>query len=528
MAASTSSRSTRRTNQSSASDVAPPGIDNKPAPESRGVDVFIGNMPFLGGRRIATQHGDRYVEWITRMYGGTGDTDYVGYFFHRAAELMAPTGSLGFIATRAISDGDNRRTVLGRLLSGPRPFQIRGATTALPWPGNAQVLVSTLVLERGLAEKAPRPRLLDGRNVSAINSRLRAGNEWPEPEPLADNSGLALVGCFLRGEGFVLEPDEARQFLARYPSEAMVIKPFLVGDDLNNTNDQSARRFVIDFGEMTLDEAKRFPHALAIVSERVRPARERLKTTGADADHCKYWWRFASVRRELRERAMRLPRLLATARVAKHSMFAFIPSSWVPSDQVVVFPLPTCAAFAVLQSRIHRIWVSLQATHMGEGIRYSAGDCFAPFPFPGRSPQTAVPKLEAVGERLYSTRTEFMRARALGLTQTYNLLSDPEVSDRDVLSLRELHEAVDRAVLNAYGWPDIAVPAFGAPASSPDFDDLVADRLFSLNGQRALSQDEATATESRGPEVTKAKGHHGPGVVAVREKAQEPAKRRTR
>jgi hypothetical protein len=494
----------------------------------RGIDAFGGNMPFLGGRRIATQHGDRYAEWLTQMYGGTGDTDYVGYFFHRAAELMTPSGSLGFIATNAIADGDNRRTVLGRLVSGPTPFHIHTATTGTPWPGNAQVLVSTLFLERGLPEQVTRPRLLDRRPVAAINSRLRAGNEWPEPEPLAENAGLALVGCFLRGEGFVLEPAEAQAFLGAHPAEGEVIRPFLVGDDLNNTIDQSARRFVIDFGDMSFDEAKRFPHALAILDERVRPSRERLKTTGADAEHRKYWWRFASVRKELRERAAAMPRLLATARVAKHSMFAFIPHGCTPSDQVVLFPLVSWTAFAVLQSRIHGVWVSLQATHMGEGIRYSAGDCFAPFPFPAGRPETMLPALEIAGERLHVGRTRFMRQRGLGLTQTYNLLTESMVSDPAVPELRALHESVDRAVLDAYGWPDVALPSPDQPSEIRDFEDMVADRLFALNAERAVPGAGSTRPQRPGPEVRKTKATRGPSTVSARRQALEPAKRRAR
>jgi hypothetical protein len=465
-------------------------VHNKP-----GINAFGGNMPFLGGRRIATEHGERYADWLTHIYEGTGDTDYVGYFFHRAAELLAPEGSLGFIATNGIADGDNRRSILGRLVASEPAFQIHAADTGMPWPGNAQVLISTVFLARGLPELAIGQRRLDGRAVSAINSRLRSGGEWPEPEPLPENAGLALVGCFLRGGGFILEPDEAEAFLRAYPEESNVVRPFLTGDDLNNTPDQRAQRFVIDFQDMTLEEARRFPHALAVLEERVRPGRERLKTKGADAVHRKHWWRFANVRKELRERADNLsngsgpsldgaPGWIATARVSKHSMFSFVPCTWTPSEQVVIFPLPSWTAFAVLQSRVHGVWVALQATHMGEGIRYSAGECFAPFPFPERDPRWQLPALESLGESLHAARLAYMREAKVGLTQTYNALTDENVNDPQVQRLRELHHTLDRAVLNAYGWVDVAVPQ--GTRADPDFADVVAGRLFALNATRSV------------------------------------------
>ena len=42
-----------------------------------------------------------------------------------------------------------------------------------------------------------------------------------------------------------------------------------------------------------------------------------------------------------------------------------------------------------------------------------------------------------------------------GLTKTYNRFHDPDENDPDILKLRELHAAMDRAVLAAYGWTDI-------------------------------------------------------------------------
>ena len=485
----------------------------------RGIDAFGGNMPFLGGRRIATQNGDRYAEWLTQMFEGTGDTDYVGYFFHRARALMAPVGSLGLIATNAIADGDNRRSILGRLLADS--FHIHGADTGVPWPGNAQVLIASLFLERGLPEDAIRPVLLDGRAVRAINSRLRSGDEWPEPEALDENAGLALSGCFLRGSGFILSRDEAEAVLAESPKETEVVRPFLIGDDLSNIPDHRPERYVIDFRNMTLDEAKRYPKALAIIEERVRPDRERLKTKGADAEHRKYWWRFANVRLELRKRAAELPRMLATARVSKHSTFAFVPTDWTPSEQVVVFPLPAWTAFAVLQSRIHSIWVSLQATHMGQGLRYSAGECFTPYPFPTPDPRLEIAALENVGERLYESRAELMQKRQIGLTQLYNELNSADHAGPEVTSLRELHQRLDEAVLAAYGWHDIRVPAF--EEQDPDFEDAVAGRLFALNATRRAE----AAPSAAGPAVKNARATKGPGPrkASVKQRDAKKTKR---
>ena len=48
-----------------------------------------------------------------------------------------------------------------------------------------------------------------------------------------------------------------------------------------------------------------------------------------------------------------------------------------------------------------------------------------------------------------------MARRSEGLTRTYNRFHDPAEHDPDILKLRELHDAMDRAVLDAYGWMDL-------------------------------------------------------------------------
>jgi len=81
-----------------------------------------------------------------------------------------------------------------------------------------------------------------------------------------------------------------------------------------------------------------------------------------------------------------------------------------------------------------------------------------------------------------------------GLTKTYNALEDPENADPRIAELRELHLEMDRAVLAAYGWGDIAVPPFTDPVTEEEkaarqaFEDEVLDRLFALNAERAAEE----------------------------------------
>ncbi len=99
-----------------------------------------------------------------------------------------------------------------------------------------------------------------------------------------------------------------------------------------------------------------------------------------------------------------------------------------------------------------------------------------------------------------------------GLTKTYNRFHDPdETCDPDIVKLRKLHAAMDRAVLDAYGWTDIqptceflldyeeedddAESSGGRRKKKPwryrwpdEVRDEVLARLLELNAQRAKEQ----------------------------------------
>ena len=48
-----------------------------------------------------------------------------------------------------------------------------------------------------------------------------------------------------------------------------------------------------------------------------------------------------------------------------------------------------------------------------------------------------------------------MLDRQIGLTKTYNLFHRPGCVDADIVQLREMHAAMDGAVLDCYGWTKI-------------------------------------------------------------------------
>jgi hypothetical protein len=77
------------------------------ARENGGFDAFVGNPPFLGGRRIRSSIGGEFCAWI----GETNDelslnADLVASFFRRCFTLLRVGGTMGLIATNTVAQGD--------------------------------------------------------------------------------------------------------------------------------------------------------------------------------------------------------------------------------------------------------------------------------------------------------------------------------------------------------------------------------------------------------------------------------------
>jgi len=90
---------------------------------------------------------------------------------------------------------------------------------------------------------------------------------------------------------------------------------------------------------------------------------------------------------------------------------------------------------------------------MKDDLRYTPSDCFETFPFPEN--WETPPALEGAGKAYYEFRAALMIKNDEGLTKTYNRFHDPDEPDPEIARLRDLHAAMDRVVLDAYGWGDI-------------------------------------------------------------------------
>lgn len=446
--------------------------------ENPGFDAFLGNPPFMGGTRISNSQGREYLEFLTATTPlTTGNVDLAAFFVRRADSLLRLNGCLGLITTNSVGAGDSGRASLTLLVGSGRELLL--PPKEQQWPGvSANVAFLPLCLQK---------------QTDAIKPPMT-------PAVLASNDGLCNRGCDVFGAGFVLSDGERSELIGADPRSGSVIQPYIGGKEFNNSPRLEADRYIINFGEMTQAEARQYRGAFARVEELVRPARENVR----QRDRRELWWLYATRAPNVNRFLGNHSRVLAIAQISKHLAFAFLPRTLVSSNTLLLFLDDRYSFFAVLQSRVHQTWVNRWAGAMRQDIRYTSTDCFETFPRPldGR-----LDAAEDVGNAYYQHRQNVCIANNEGLTATYNRFHDPEESSLEFFEFRKLHEDMDRAVLDAYGWTDIPTSSefvlddevereHGASRRKrpyryrwpDDVHDEVLARLLALNAERAAEE----------------------------------------
>ncbi len=138
------------------------------------------------------------------------------------------------------------------------------------------------------------------------------------------------------------------------------------------------------------------------------------------------------------------------ARVSSSLAPVRVPTGIVYSEKCVVFASDAPSLLALLNSSMHIAWTLRYTSTLRTDINYSPSDVFLTLPRP-----QATPELEALGRQLDDTRRDLMLSRAWGITKTYNRIHDPDNHEPAIQELRDIHVAIDEAVMHAYGWDEL-------------------------------------------------------------------------
>jgi len=459
-------------------------------------DFIVGNPPFLGNYRMREALGDGYVEALRASYPDVPDSvDFVLYWWHKAA-LAVRAGStrrFGLITTNSLRQVKQRGVIVHHK-NGKTPLKLLWAIPDHPWTDDGaavriamtvgglegQPWLGSVVEEDGgdTPESEAAAVWVTGGPVDLINEDLSGGANVAETRALRATGGLAWAGVQLYGAGFIVTPEQWEMW-GRPP----VVHPYVNGRDLM---DRPRGVMVIDFYGLAAEEAqRRYPGPYQHVFEHVKPERDQNRREPIRNN----WWLFGWVREGLRASTKGLSRFIVTVETAKHIVFQFLQAAVRPDNTLTAFASEDAFHLGILSSSIHRTWALKAGGTLEDRFKYTKSRCFDPFPFPDATePQKSL--IRDLAERLDAHR-KGAQGRGATITGMYNLLvklrsgeafTPQERAQHEIVQteiLRHLHDELDAAVAEAYGWPvDLPEPE-------------ILTHLVALNKER-------TAEEARG------------------------------
>jgi len=484
-------------------------------------DYIVGNPPFIGAARMRDALGDGYTDTVRNVHSDVGESsDFVMYWWNHAAGLLgarsgtSPTKRFGFVTTNSISQKFNRRVIERHIGGTPSSASADSGDAVPPHTGisliyaipdhpwvdaadGAAVRIAMTAAEAGQAEgllqtvAAETGSDSDGYEVTLSSKRgklhpdLSIGADLGSAVALTANSLISSRGFELGSNGFIVTREQALNLgLGRINGIENYIREYRNGKDLTNKP-----RGVLCIDPWNLDESdliNQFPEIHQWLSNHVKPKR----LTNRDPRLRKFWWKHRRSRDELRKMISSSNRYIATVETSKHRFFQFLEDSILPDNKLINIALDDAYFLGLLSSRLHVCWAMASGGHLGVGNDsvYVKSRCFEAFPFPEATAGQKA-NVRVLGEQLDAHRKR-QQEQHDGLTMTgmYNVLAklrsgealtakEKTIHEQGLVSvLMQIHDELDAAVAEAYGWP-------------PDLsDDEILERLVALNTARAAEE----------------------------------------
>ena len=230
---------------------------------------------------------------------------------------------------------------------------------------------------------------------------------------------------------------------------------------------------IVDFSDMTIDQAALYEAPFEYVNTHVRPTRVNNRRTL----YANNWWWHMEPRPGMRRALERVERYIVTPTTAKHRLFTWLPYEILPDHALIAVAREDDYTFGVLHSRFHELWARSMGTQVREaesGFRYTPTTCFETFPFPRPTEE----QREAIGSaaaELNSLRQGWLNPPGISAAELRKRTLTNLYNQRPTW-LDNIHARLDAAVAEAYGWP----------ADLPDAE--ILERLLALNLARAAPE----------------------------------------
>lgn len=399
-----------------------------------GDEVYLlGNPPYQGFKNQTVEQ-KKDLETIIGNVKGYKSLDYIAIWFYKSSCFIKSNQKAAFVSTNSVCQGVQVELLWPAILS--KNVEIDFCVLPFKWSNNAKRNAGVTCVIVGLRRQSSAekyiysdshkvaatnisPYLVDGDNVIVSKQRTSISG-LPE---ITDGSGA------LDGGHLILSQSDKEALTEQNPDSTKYIKEYVGSNEFI----KGKPRYCLWITDDNLISAKKIPE----IQQRIEATLNFRKNAGTRAKTAigrphKFAWINLP-----RQSQIIIPTVSSERR--EYIPMGYLDTSVVVSNSASIVHDPDLHHFALLNSKMHMVWVKAVAGKLEERIRYTSAMCYNTFPIPELNEQH-VSKLSELAMQLIERREDYPSA---SLSELY----DPDSMPAE---LKEAHRNIDNYVDTLY------------------------------------------------------------------------------
>jgi len=396
---------------------------------------IIGNPPYLGAR-VQDEEQKKDMDFVFQAFTKYKDLDYISIWFYKAKSYIHGfTAKFAFVSTNSVCQGQQVALLWPNIFNND--IEIAFAYLSFKWTNNAKGNAGVTVVILGLRNKCSEPKFIFYGNIKKeaknINAYLLDAADVIISErmlPISKFPKMNFGNMPNDGGGLILMEEEKDKLITESTNASKFVRLLLGSSEYI----RGEKRYCLWIEDEDLKEASQIPFIQKRI-EITKKHRIDSKDKGTN-DLAKRSHQFRD-RNIAKENQLIMPGVSSERR-------NYIPSGYLGNDIIIsnsalVIYDAEPYLFAVVNSKIHMVWVNAVGGRLETRYRYSAKLCYNTFPFP----DITLKQKENLNLYVFAILDE----RAKHSEKTMAQLYDP---DKMPKGLKQAHEELDRAVERCY------------------------------------------------------------------------------
>jgi len=401
------------------------------------LSYIMGNPPFVG---YAYQNKEQKEDMIS-TFPKAKNLDYVAAWYKKSVDYMSGTQICSaFVSTNSITQGE-QVSALWRLLI-EAGINIHFAHRTFIWnsEANDKAAVHCVIVGFSFANKTQRiiydnekvtiaknisPYLIDAPNVF-IDKRKK---------PLCDVPEITRGSDPVDGGNLIIEADEYEDFLKRESSAVKFVRPYMMGYEFLNNK----KRYCLRLAEARPDELLKMP----LVMERIEKCRQmRYASSRANTLRAADTPYLFESNRQPNTDYIALPKVSSERR--RYIPIGYLSKDVIAGDKLFTISNATLYHFGVLNSNVHNAWMRTVCGRLKSDYNYSNTIVYNNFLWP-QATEKQKSDIEKLAQGILNARAEYPDSTLANMYGDTSMLFHTK--------LLNAHRALDRAVMDLYGFP---------------------------------------------------------------------------